>query len=123
MAENVPVVRRGRAMGAYLAGHSLGLALALALTGAAIPRGGYVLAFWLLALGPLAGGAVAWLAVRTTANVVAPRAGGARFTGAVLRNRPAAEGRNRARPPTMEKVPPSVPVWLVSVFTWPGSGS
>ena len=29
VAEHVPVDRRGRAMGAYLAGHSLGLALAL----------------------------------------------------------------------------------------------
>ena len=66
VAENVPVERRGRAMGAYLAGHSLGLALALVLTGVAIPRGGYVLAFWLLALGPVVGGVFAWLAVRST---------------------------------------------------------
>ena len=35
VAENVPVARRGRAMGFFLAGHSLGLALALALTGVA----------------------------------------------------------------------------------------
>jgi MFS family permease len=62
VAENVPVARRGRAMGAYLAGHSLGLALALMLTGLAIPRGGYVLAFWLLALGPVVGGGFAWIA-------------------------------------------------------------
>lgn len=89
VAENVPVARRGRAMGAYLAGHSLGLALALALAGLAIPRGGYVLAFWLLALGPLLGGGVAWLGMGVTANVITPRAGGPRFTGAVLRNRPA----------------------------------
>ena len=89
VAENVPVERRGRAMGMYLAGHSLGLALALVLTGAAIPRGGYVLAFWLLASGPVVGGVLAWLAVRSTANVVTPRAGGQRFGGEVLKNRPA----------------------------------
>lgn len=89
VAENVPVERRGRAMGAYLAGHSLGLALALMLAGAAIPRGGYVLAFWLLALGPVVGGAVAWIAVRSTANVITPRRSGQRFGGEVLRNRPA----------------------------------
>jgi MFS family permease len=89
IAENVPVARRGRAMGFFLAGHSLGLAVALALTGVAIPLGGYPLAFWLMALGPILGGVLAWLAVRRTANVVTPRSGTQRFSGAVLRNRPA----------------------------------
>jgi len=83
------VERRGRAMGAYLAGHSLGLAMALVLAGIAIPRGGYVLAFWWLACGPVVGGVFAWRAVRPTANVVTPRAGGQRFGGEVLKNRPA----------------------------------
>src|SRR5215470_373404 len=68
VAENIPVVRRGRAMGQYLAGHSLGLALGLVLTGAAIPRGGYVVAFWLVASGPLVGGLFAWLAMDSTEN-------------------------------------------------------
>jgi len=89
VAENVPVERRGRAMGGYLAGHSLGLALALMLAGVAIPRGGYRLAFWLLASGPVIGGVVAWLALRSTANVVSARAGGQRFGAEVLGNRPA----------------------------------
>jgi MFS family permease len=89
VAEYVPVARRGRAMGAYIAGHSLGLALALLLTGAALPLGGYVLAFWLLALGQLIGVGLAWVAVRVTANVVTPRAGGPRSGHAVLKNRPA----------------------------------
>lgn len=89
VAENVPVARRGRAMGAYLAGHSLGLALALTLTGMAISRGGYVLAFWLLALGPVVGAAFSWVAARTNANIVPPRTGSQRFGGEVLRNRPA----------------------------------
>lgn len=89
VAENVPVERRGRAMGAYLAGHSLGLALALTLAGLAIPRGGYVLAFWLLALGPVVGAAFSWIAARTSPNIVPPRAGSQRFGGEVLRNRPA----------------------------------
>jgi MFS family permease len=89
VAENVPVERRGRAMGSYLAGHSLGLAVALVLAGAAIPRGGYVLAFWLLAAGPAIGGLLAWLALLSTANVVTPRPGHQRFGGEVLRNRPA----------------------------------
>jgi MFS family permease len=89
VAENVPVERRGRAMGAYLAGHSLGLAVALMLAGAAIPRGGYVFAFWLLALGSIVGCAVAWIALRSTVNVITSRAAGQRFVGEVLRNRPA----------------------------------
>ncbi len=89
VAENVPVARRGRAMGAYLAGHSLGLALALTLTGLAISRSGYVLAFWLLALGPVVGAAFSWMAGRTSANVVPQRSGSQRFGGEVLRNRPA----------------------------------
>ncbi|HYB42073.1 MAG TPA: MFS transporter [Candidatus Methylomirabilis sp.] len=89
VAENIPVARRGRAMGMYLAGHSLGLALALVLAGAAMPRGGYRLAFWLLGSGPVVGGALAWVAMRSTTNVVTPRAGSRRFVGNVLRNRPA----------------------------------
>jgi MFS family permease len=89
LAENIPVERRGRAMGTYLAGHSLGLAVALILAGIAIPRGGYVLAFWWLASGPVVGGVFAWIAVRSTANVVTPRVGGQRFGGEVLKNRPA----------------------------------
>ena len=89
VAENVPVARRGRAMGFFLAGHSLGLALALAVTGIAVSRGGYPLAFALVAAGPIVGGALAWWVVRDTPNVVTPRAGGERFAGAVLHNRPA----------------------------------
>jgi len=89
LAENIPVERRGRAMGTYLAGHSLGLAVALILAGIAIPRGGYVLAFWWLACGPVVGGVFAWLAVRSTVNAVTPRVGGQRFGGEVLKNRPA----------------------------------
>ena len=86
VAENVPVERRGGAMGAYIAAHSLALAIALVVAGAAIPRGGYVLAFWLLCVGPIAGSGFAWLALRRTASIVALRGGGLRFGGAVLRN-------------------------------------
>lgn len=89
LAENVPPERRGRAMGGYLAGHSLGLALALLLTGAAIPRGGYVLAFWLLASGPVIGGVLAWRAVQSTTNVITARHRDQRFGAEVLKNRPA----------------------------------
>ncbi|MBI4247395.1 MAG: MFS transporter [Candidatus Rokubacteria bacterium] len=89
LAENVPVERRGRAMGLFLGGHSLGLALALVLTGMAIPLGGYPLAFAFTCLGPVAGGTLAWAALRATSNRVTPRGGDQRFARAVLSNRPA----------------------------------
>ena len=43
----------------------------------------------LVASGPIVGRALAWWVVRDTPNVVTSRAGGERFAGAVLRNRPA----------------------------------
>jgi MFS family permease len=89
IAENVAIARRGWAMGLYIAGHSLGLTAALAITGYAVPRGGYVVAFWLLALGSVIGGAVAIFATRSTANVVTPRSGGPALGTAVLKNKPA----------------------------------
>ena len=89
VAENVPVARRGRAMGFLLGGHSLGVALALVLTGMAIPRGGYQLAFLLTSLGSVVGGLLAWAVLRDTPNLVVPRGAGQRLTSAVLRNRPA----------------------------------
>lgn len=89
LAENVPVARRGRAMGFFLGGHSLGLAVALVLTGIAVPVGGYPLAFALVCLGPVVGGVVAWIALRDTPNRVTERVATERFNGAVLRNGPA----------------------------------
>ncbi|HUG35918.1 MAG TPA: MFS transporter, partial [Candidatus Limnocylindrales bacterium] len=88
LAENVPVARRGRAMGYFLGGHSLGVAVALVLTGIAVPIGGYPLAFALICLGPVIGGVMAWIVMRGTPNRTG-RAGGKHFGGAVLRNRPA----------------------------------
>ena len=89
VADNIPIARRGRAMGFLLGGHSLGLALALAITGMAIPRGGYRLAFFLTCLGPVLGGILVWAVTRDTPNQVAQRTAAERLTSAVLRNRPA----------------------------------
>ena len=89
VAENIAVARRGRAMGYLLGGHSLALALALLLTGVAIPRGGYRLAFLLTGLGPVVGALMVWAVTRQTPNRVAQRSADQRITGAVLRNRPA----------------------------------
>jgi hypothetical protein len=76
-------------MGLYIAGHSLGLTAALAIAGYAVPRGGYVVAFWLLAVGAVIGGAVAIFATRSTANVVTLRSGAPVLGTAVLKNKPA----------------------------------
>src|SRR5437016_4418506 len=73
IAENTPVARRGRAMGFFLAGHSLGLAVALVVTGLALPLGGYRLAFAAIALGPTVGAVAASAALRHTPNRVTPR--------------------------------------------------
>jgi MFS family permease len=89
VADNIPVARRGRAMGFLLGGHSLGLAVALALTGMALPRGGYEGALALIGLGCAVGGVLAGAVLRDTPNVVPPRAADQRLTAAVLRNRPA----------------------------------
>jgi MFS family permease len=89
LAENVPVASRGRAMGFFLGGHSLGLAVALVLRGIAVPLGGYPLAFALVCLGPLVGGVVVGMVLRDTPNRVTERVAGERFDGAVLKNGPA----------------------------------
>lgn len=89
IAENTPAARRGRAMGIFLGGHSLGLALGLVLTGLALPLGGYRLAFATIALGPTAGAALASLALWRTPNRVTPRDQERGALRAVLGNRPA----------------------------------
>ena len=89
IAENTPVARRGRAMGFFLAGHSLGLAVALVVTGLALPLGGYRLAFAAIALGPTLGAVAASAALRHTPNRVTPRDAERGALRAVLGNRPA----------------------------------
>jgi MFS family permease len=79
--------RRGAAMGWFLGASSLGYACALLLIGAALPFGGYPLAFALTAAATVAGCAVALAILRHTPNVVHPRAEHAPFKTAVLRNR------------------------------------
>jgi len=48
-----------------------------------------VLAFWLLASGPVIGGVLAWRAVQSTTNVITARHRDQRFGAEVLKNRPA----------------------------------
>ena len=88
-ADRYPPERRGGAVGWLIASSSAGYALSLVVSGVAVAWGGYPLAFVVSACGPVVGVVIAWLALRTTPNLVHPRREGARFGSAVLRNRPA----------------------------------
>ena len=86
-ADRYPPERRGAAVGWFIASGSLGYAISLALTGVALPHGGYPLAFFLTAMGSVIGIAVAAFALRDTANIVHPRRAGQAFGTEVLKNR------------------------------------
>jgi len=87
LAQRYPIEKRGRAMGFFIASTSLGYALSLALSGVAIPIGGYRLAFWLTCSGPTIGAMLAWITLYRTRVNIRPRAEGQRFGGEVLQNR------------------------------------
>jgi MFS family permease len=78
--------RRGAAVGWLIAASSAGYALSLVVSGVGLAWGGYPLAFFLSACGPLLGVVMLWLALRDTPNVVHPPREGLRFGTAVLRN-------------------------------------
>ena len=86
IADRYPPARRGSAVGWLIASSSLGYALSLLVSGAALSFGGYPLSFLVAACGPLLGATTLWLALRATPNVVHARRPGARFGSAVLRN-------------------------------------
>jgi MFS family permease len=85
-AHRYPPERRGAAVGWLIASSSAGYAVSLLVSGAALRWGGYPLAFAACAVGPVAGVAILWYALRSTPNVVHPATAGARFGGEVLRN-------------------------------------
>jgi MFS family permease len=89
MADRYPRERRGAAVGWLIASSSLGYAMSLLVSGLALRWGGYQLAFAATAAGPTVGALMAWLALRSTPNLVHPRAEGLGFAREVLRNRPA----------------------------------
>ncbi len=80
---------RGMAVGFFIASTSCGYALSLAITGEALPLGGYRLSFLLTCLGPMVGWLLAWITLRTTPVPAAVRRKEQRFTREVLGNRPA----------------------------------
>lgn len=88
LADQYDARSRGMAVGVYIASTSCGYALSLLVSGAAMPAGGYRLAFILTCLGPLLGWVVAWITLRSTAVQPAGRRQGQRFARAVLTHRP-----------------------------------
>ena len=86
-ADRYPPERRGAAVGWLIASISAGYALSLGLSGIALRFGGYPVAFAVTACGPVVGAALAWLALRSTPNVIHPPHHGGRFGSEVLRNR------------------------------------
>lgn len=89
IADQYAVQSRGMAVGYFIASTSCGYACSLAISGVALPLGGYRLSFLLTCLGPLVGWLLARMTLRTTLVPTAVRQKGKRFTQEVVRNRPA----------------------------------
>ncbi|MHB8828555.1 MAG: MFS transporter [Syntrophales bacterium] len=92
VAERFPPLRRGRAMGWFLAAASLGYGLSLLLSGILMPRSGWQGSFIATACGPLVAMMISFWTLRMTSNVV--HAHGNALTGilalrAVWQNKPA----------------------------------
>ncbi len=81
--------RRGLAAGFFIASTSLSYALSLAISGMALPKGGYQLSFLLTCLGPVAGFMLAWVTLGSTFNKIYPRRRGQKLYTEVLKNKPA----------------------------------
>ena len=89
IADQYAIQSRGMAVGYFIASTSCGYACSLAISGVALPLGGYRLSFLLTCLGPLMGWLLAWMTLRGTVVEAAVRRKGQRFTREVLGNRPA----------------------------------
>ena len=86
IAERYPSKVRGMAVGFFIASTSLGYALSLGISGAALPWGGHRTSFLLTCLGPLVGFFLAWLTLSSTPNRVFPRGQEQRFLTEVIHN-------------------------------------
>lgn len=86
LADRYPPARRGAAVGWLIASSSLGYALSLVLSGAALAWGGYPAAFFASACGPVVGALIVAAALRNTPNLVHARRPESRFGSAVLKN-------------------------------------
>jgi len=89
LAVRYPVKRRGMATGLFIASTSLGYVLSLALSGIALPLGGYRLSFMLTCLGPFVGSILTWLTLSRTAIAPVRLTEQRGFRRDVLANEPA----------------------------------
>lgn len=89
IADQYVARHRGMAVGFFIASTSCGYAFSLAISGVAIPVGGYKLSFLLTCFGPMLGWFLAWITLRHTAVSAPGRRKEQRFTREVLGNRPA----------------------------------
>jgi MFS family permease len=89
IADQYVARHRGMAVGFFIASTSCGYAFSLAISGVAIPVGGYKLSFLLTCFGPMLGWFLAWVTLRRTAMPAPGRRKEQRFTREVLGNRPA----------------------------------
>jgi MFS family permease len=87
IADQYVPTSRGMAVGFFIASTSCGYALSLAMSGIALPMGGYRLSFFFTCLGPMLGWLVAWITLRHTVVSVPERRAGQKFTREVLGNR------------------------------------
>ena len=89
IADQYPVQRRGMASGFFVASTSLSYVLSLALSGIAMPIGGYKLSFFLTCLGPCVGAILSWMVLAKTEVSFVRRQRHHSFRGEVIRNKPA----------------------------------
>lgn len=89
IADQYVPTSRGMAVGFFIASTSCGYALSLAISGVALPLGGYRLSFFVTCLGPILAWVLAWITLRHTVMPVSERREEQRFTREVLGNRPA----------------------------------
>lgn len=87
IADQYEPVRRGMAVGLFIASTSCGYALSLIISGIALPRGGYPLSFFLTCLGPVLAWLLALITLQHTVIAVPERRKGQKFTREVLGNR------------------------------------
>jgi MFS family permease len=83
IADQYVPTSRGMAVGFFIASTSCGYALSLAISGIALPVGGYRLSFFLTCLGPILGLLLAWITLRHT---VVPSRRGASGKGSPRRS-------------------------------------
>jgi MFS family permease len=88
IANRYPSQNRGRAVGFFIASTSLSYVISMAISGIALPVGGYRLSFLLTCLGPLVGSVLLWGTIASTPDSISPRPKDKNFSAVVLRNKP-----------------------------------